>query len=75
MDSNKVNPVRTGGLFGVQPTRRRQREDQPQQAKKPFRVEGQDDAPKPPDTSSSSEELQVSERDEDESGGKLDLTA
>ncbi len=71
MDSN-VNGVRPGGIYGVQPTGKRKREEDAQ--KKPFSVE-KEEKPAAPDAQTSTENLVVSEREEDESGGTLDLTA
>ncbi len=72
MDSN-VNGVRSGGVFGIQPTSKRKDREKEQQ--KPFSLEKSDNPAPPVGKETTSEILPCSEREDNESGGTLDLTA
>jgi len=72
MDSN-VSGVPPGGINRVQPAgKRKQKQDD---NKKAFKVDKGDASTRPPDEPKPAENLSVSEREEGESGGTLDLTA
>lgn len=71
MDSN-VNGVPPGGIYRVQPTGKR-KQDQGEK-KKAFSVDKAEGKTTPPDEPKPAENLSVSEREEEESGGTLDLT-
>lgn len=73
MESN-VNGIRSGGIYGVSPTDgRKQRR---QESQKPFQVHDEPEESKPPaEDASRPDPLTIAEREDNESGGKLDLTA